>query len=171
MGHRETLRTKNKVIRTTAILVFMCYILLLINITLFRITVTLWKAPFSKENIFFDTSLQAGIKRGNFIPFHSIDYYLISKQEPFAVGIVNVFGNLVLFLPFGFLLPFIWIYFRTSKTCPIAILVTSTFLETMQLILGVGWFDIDDILLNTLGGLIGFALFTQLLRLYRFTKG
>lgn len=149
--------------RSIAKVVFVLYLLLLLYVTLFRASITLWGAPFTKEYL-NSISIVAGIQRGNFVPFHSIDYYLISQQEPFAVGIINVFGNVLLFIPFGFLLPFIWSRLRALKKSVGILLLVSAFLEVMQLVLATGWFDVDDILLNVLGGLVGYYLFSLVIR-------
>lgn len=70
--------------------------------------------------------------------------------------------NVVLLLPFGALLPLV------TRERPVGILPTtlaglslSVFIETLQLLLQIGQFDINDILGNTLGALLG-ALATHL---------
>lgn len=73
---------------------------------------------------------------------------------------INIFGNVIAFMPFGYFVPII------VKNKKIGIIRT-TFLsmifslevETVQLIFRLGCFDVDDILLNTLGGMFGFILY------------
>lgn len=73
--------------------------------------------------------------------------------------VTNLFGNIFAFSPYGYLLPFI----RKKKTGFFAVLC-STFcfsltIETMQLVFKLGVFDVDDLLLNTVGGIIGYSIF------------
>lgn len=73
--------------------------------------------------------------------------------------VTNLFGNIFAFSPYGYLLPFI----RKKKTGFFAVLC-STFgfsltIETMQLVFKLGVFDVDDLLLNTIGGIIGYCIF------------
>ena len=62
--------------------------------------------------------------------------------------IINLVGNVVLFLPPGWLLPHIWVrfrnFFRFFFTCLAAILLA----EITQLLTLLGSFDIDDVILN-----------------------
>lgn len=70
-----------------------------------------------------------------------------------------VVENVLLFLPFGIL--YCWNASREKKLlrCTLFGAVTSLGIETLQLITGRGYFQIDDILTNTLGALIGALLF------------
>lgn len=83
--------------------------------------------------------------------------------------ILNFVMNIVAFIPFGFFLPFLS-YSAGKKRFSYVILCAFSFtllIEFIQLILKVGTFDVDDILLNTIGGLLGFILyeFAQLFRI------
>lgn len=93
----------------------------------------------------------------NFIPFHEImDYF---KQADFH-SLINFIGNIVIFIPFGILLPLI---FRGMSNPLSKVLILSfTFslgLETAQLILAIGTFDVDDLILNTFGSVLGYGMF------------
>lgn len=83
--------------------------------------------------------------------------------------ILNLIGNLLVFFPFGFLIP-IW---RTKKTGLIRIIIYSFLgslcIETLQLVTRVGVFDVDDLLLNTLGGVLGWIGYLIMLWLFRVT--
>lgn len=77
-----------------------------------------------------------------------------------GVTLINLLGTVVCFMPFGFLLPTI----SKSRVIKNIISVTfftmlfSVFIETAQLVTKVGAFDVDDILLNTIGGMAGYIL-------------
>ena len=89
----------------------------------------------------------------NFVPFKEILRY------DFGTGIFykNIFGNMLLFLPYGI---FIAKYVKTEKISVVLILsfITSLSIEVVQFLIG-RVFDIDDILLNIVGCLIGFLLY------------
>lgn len=72
----------------------------------------------------------------------------------------NVLGNIIIFIPFGYL---IGIYVNPKKIWPVIIttILTSTVVEFVQLNIGRS-FDIDDILLNVVGGFIGYLIYIGL---------
>lgn len=99
--------------------------------------------------------------RYNLHLFREIKRYIIYRRE---LGItnfmINIVGNVVAFIPFGFILPAISP--RNRKFLNIALLSFELTLsiEIMQLVLQVGTFDVDDILMNLIGGIIGYFIFT-----------
>jgi glycopeptide antibiotics resistance protein len=68
-------------------------------------------------------------------------------------GMLNVFGNVVLFMPVGFLT--VVALRRRVVTSTAMAAALSLLIETCQYVLGRRWADIDDLLLNTLGALLG----------------
>ena len=92
----------------------------------------------------------------NFIPFKEIMRYHITSRLFFE----NVLGNMIMFFPFGL---FISYYLKVEEmkqplflTC-----VASVAIEIVQLTIG-RVFDVDDILLNILGGITGYLLYKLL---------
>lgn len=85
----------------------------------------------------------------NFIPFKEIFRYQIGSR----LFIKNIVGNILLFLPYGYFASY---YLNNKKLCPTALLtiIVSFTIETVQLKIG-RTFDVDDIILNTCGGIIG----------------
>lgn len=69
-----------------------------------------------------------------------------------------VVGNIVWFLPFGFLLPVIWQKLKSYHTIPLGFLLSLT-IEMGQLALKKGMFEIDDLVLNTLGTAVGCLIY------------
>ena len=69
-----------------------------------------------------------------------------------------VVGNIVWFVPFGFLLPAIWQKLKSYHIIPLGFLL-SLIIETGQLSLKKGMFEIDDLVLNTLGTAIGCLIY------------
>lgn len=115
---------------------FIIYILCLFQIVTFQDAVT-WSS-------------------NNFVPFKEMFRYQIGSR----LFIKNVLGNIILFLPFGFFTAY---YLDIKKPYLIIILtlIASTSIEFVQMSIG-RVFDIDDIMLNTIGGIVGFYLFSIL---------
>ena len=89
----------------------------------------------------------------NFIPFREIFRYSITDRLFWK----NVIGNMIMFLPFGF---FISYYLKAEKPLLPLVLtfIASIAVEIVQMCIG-RVFDVDDIILNLLGGTIGFYIF------------
>lgn len=89
----------------------------------------------------------------NFVPFKEILRYEVGSK----LFIKNILGNIILFIPFGLFVSYI---LRTRRTFPILIIttITSLVIEFTQLKIG-RTFDIDDILLNIVGGFIGYLIY------------
>lgn len=91
-------------------------------------------------------------------------FWAMRNDYGWHVTLVNLVGNVVCFMPFGFLLPTI----TKSKMFKNVVVVTfyammfSMLIEVAQLISRVGAFDVDDILLNTIGGLLGYIIYITL---------
>ena len=81
------------------------------------------------------------------------------------VTIVNLLGNVVCFMPFGCLLPTVSRkkIFKNFLSVTLMAMLFSLGIETAQLLMKVGAFDVDDIFLNTVGGLAGY-IFMKLTR-------
>ncbi|MBQ6476989.1 MAG: VanZ family protein [Bacilli bacterium] len=89
----------------------------------------------------------------NFIPFKEILRYDIGSN----LFLKNVIGNVLLFIPFGYFISYI---LKVEKVyLPILIIfITSIAIELVQLYIG-RVFDVDDVILNLIGGIIGYILY------------
>lgn len=78
-----------------------------------------------------------------------------------GVTIINLFGNVICFMPFGFLIPTLSKNRILNNIVSVTIfaMAFSMLIETAQLVTKVGAFDVDDIILNTLGGFLGYVIF------------
>lgn len=100
--------------------------------------------------------------RYNLILFHEIKrFWNMRTAYGWSITLVNLLGNIVCFMPFGFLLPTISENRSYNNIILVGILTMlfSLAVETMQLVAKVGAFDVDDILLNTIGGILGYVFF------------
>lgn len=91
----------------------------------------------------------------NFIPFKELTRYQVGSSLFYK----NVIGNILLFMPYGF---FISYYLRLEKKdkllALILILLVSLSIECVQLLIG-RCFDVDDIMLNIVGGIFGYLIY------------
>ena len=81
---------------------------------------------------------------------------ILQSNNPWSF--VNLFGNLALFIPLGLLLPLL--YEKMDKIWKIAFFgfCLSVAIELWQLVLPRAS-DVDDVILNTIGALVGFLIF------------
>jgi glycopeptide antibiotics resistance protein len=100
-----------------------------------------------------------GTQRGpaNLIPFKSILPYLLGEKG-FLIAFVNLLGNILALLPMGFLVPNIFSNFKWKQVFVLAV-ASGLVVESTQFFLAIGIFDIDDVILNGLGVIIGFGIF------------
>ena len=129
------IRAKQRIVvyKELLMLCFAIYILCLFQVVTFQDDVT-WSS-------------------NNFIPFREILRYSITSRLFWK----NVIGNMIMFLPFGF---FISYYLRVEKLnlTLLLTLIASIAVEFVQMCIG-RVFDVDDIILNLLGGTIGFVIY------------
>ncbi len=92
----------------------------------------------------------------------------ITYREQLGTFVVaaNLLGNILIFVPYGF---FVSMAGRTRglfRTFFLSMFL-SLGVETVQLVTRVGSFDVDDILLNTIGGILGYVVFAACSRVRR----
>ena len=93
------------------------------------------------------------------IPFKTIFGYIrdvIDKRWMLGLAIRNVLGNFILFYPMGVFLPCLFRSVRTVKKSLLISLCTILSVEIVQLVFRLGIFDIDDLILNMAGWILGF---------------
>ena len=101
----------------------------------------------------------SGTGQANFLPFKTILPYL-RGEHGWSFAIINLVGNIALFVPIGFLVPFVFYRKMTwQKSLALAVAVGLA-IEGMEVVFRVGIFDIDDVILNALGVMIGYWVFT-----------
>ena len=101
----------------------------------------------------------------NLVLFCEIKRFWLYRDVLGWVSYANLFGNVLIFIPFGFFMPmasryrsfFLTLFYRCG---------VSFFVECFQLVPRVGSFDVDDMLLNTLGAAAGYLCY----RLVQWTR-
>jgi len=108
--------------------------------------------------------IEVYLRRGpiNLIPFRTIAMYLRGH----ALALMNLMGNTILFIPLGLLPPLIWKKWRRFGTMLPFSLMLPLFIEFVQHFIGRSS-DIDDLILNALGILLGYALWLLCVRVAR----
>jgi len=96
----------------------------------------------------------------NLVPFKTILPYLLGEKG-LLIAAINLFGNIVLLVPIGFLVPFVFRNITWKKTLALAV-AAGFVIEAMQVVLRLGIFDIDDVMLNAIGVIIGYWVFVIL---------
>jgi glycopeptide antibiotics resistance protein len=149
--------------RIVSLSIFLIYLLVLLKLTVFREPLPVIAGHFRHYHI---KLFREGYFLANFIPFKTIYYYL-SLQEVAQNGIENIGGNIAAFIPFGILFPLAFPRFNNFGRTVLGAFLTSLFLECLQLVFALGSFDVDDLLLNTIGGVIGYGILALILQALR----
>jgi glycopeptide antibiotics resistance protein len=107
----------------------------------------------------------------NLVPLKTI-YNFIRYHQSVTVNalMANILGNVVAFMPLGFIVPIVFKRKETYYYFHIVVLwafIVSLFIEVGQIVMSVGSFDVDDLILNTLGAMIGYWLYLYIRKLYR----
>lgn len=145
--------TKKNVKKIILIFVFICYVIALFLFVVMKInyealTITRKCIKMNRASGFWNINL---------IPFKTLRGYLSPNN---SLGFDNFFGNIIPFLPMGFLLGFIFNKSRKRflKSISISFLIILTF-ELIQFFACIGYCDVDDIILNVLSSSIGYLAY------------
>lgn len=148
-----TIDTNNKYLRFFLWLVLISYMLLLTKFVLFK------KPPdYIKAHLLHHYGFRSNLHTANLKPFHTIRMYLAADM-PVKKAFINLVGNVAGFVPLSILLALLFNSFRYAGRTIFCVFLLSLGFEIFQLISSLGECDIDDIILNTLGGIIGYFLF------------
>lgn len=145
-------------------LFFAIYILVVIKVIIFKYPYEELSAIARswRRGVIFE-----GLGTANFTPFRTIKMYIEYAYKLNSVE--NLAGNVLVFVPFGFLFPLVA---REGERFFVMLLNAFVFvlgIEVFQLFSAFGAFDVDDILLNCLGAVLGFGAY-RLLRYWREKK-
>lgn len=97
-------------------------------------------------------------------PFFTIKNYLyvVTHQDHgdlYRHCMINLLGNVVLFIPAGIFLPKIWKKLQNFFLFLLVCVLVITLIEALQLVTLLGSCDIDDLILNVFGMILGYLLF------------
>lgn len=101
--------------------------------------------------------------RYNLQPFRTIGLFLrlldASEAALRTHAVINLVGNVVMFIPLGLCMPRIWPGLRRFGKFLLTVTVLIAAVELIQMLTLVGSCDTDDLILNLLGAAVGFGLF------------
>lgn len=109
----------------------------------------------------------------NLIPFANLYGYLTAPAKTTAYTkliLENIVGNVLIFIPAGVFLPLFLPKCRRFSRFMAVLLLTVVLVELTQLFSLLGMCDMDDLILNALGGIIGFRIW-KTVPIQRFCKG
>lgn len=132
------------------------FVLYIIFVFYFLLISEIYGRTGEMENYHYNLVLFKEIKR----------FWNYRKQLGMFATAANLFGNILIFLPFGFFMPMASEY-RNFLGTTVYSLSLSLVIELTQLFMKVGSFDVDDLLLNTIGGMLGYIAFTVCNRIRR----
>jgi glycopeptide antibiotics resistance protein len=116
--------------------------------------------------ILFQRRASGGVRIINTAPFSTISsYFYINGGILHGYGLVNLIGNILIFVPLGIYLSML-IKKTSVRAYTILVALISLGVEILQYIFALGVADIDDIILNTICGFIGILLFKKLHSIY-----
>ncbi len=106
--------------------------------------------------------------RYNLILFKEIRRFWVYRDKVGMLStFLNISGNVIGFLPFGFILPVMHQRLKRFSLVTLLGFTLSLIVETLQLVFKVGCFDVDDLLLNTAGAALGYLIFAVCNRIRR----
>ena len=133
---------------------FVLYLLLLVRLIVFKYPIPILRGIMDEWDV---DMVKRGVYTANLIPFKSIRMYIRYYER--IDGFDNLFGNILAFIPFGFLLP---VSFQKLKHIGFILLHSFWFslgIELFQLVSHFGEFDVDDLILNCLGAILGYLAY------------
>ncbi len=132
-------------------LVFFLYLLAVIKVIIFKYPLEQLRAIAStwRREVILE-----GLDTANFTLFKTIRMYIDYSYK--LNSFENLVGNIVVFVPFGFLLPYVMKRGRNFFVMLLNAFVLVLGIEVFQLFSAFGAFDVDDILLNCLGAVLGY---------------
>ena len=93
--------------------------------------------------------------RIKWIPFWSYYDAIVNKDSSLAV---QIFYNVLVFIPYGILVPKTWIEMRKLIRIVLGAMIFSLLIELIQYVFRLGLFEFDDIVHNVLGAVIGYII-------------
>lgn len=143
--------------REIALLLFVLFLVGLASQTIIP------KFEFGMHGLFI---VKDGIHKTNLIPFKVLfeTYNEVFAHKYINYFIINFLGNIIMFMPIGFFAPLLWKL--SNKEIIVLGFCISLFIESSQLFLARGT-DIDDLILNTIGVMLGLLLYRILYKKFK----
>ncbi|WP_459966225.1 VanZ family protein [Paenibacillus sp. JCM 10914] len=141
------------------------YLYVLIKVILFKFGAVdisfLWQQWF--QALDNPDSVYNRLDRANFTPFKSIRVNVSRLSDTHHM--MHFFGNIAIFIPNGVFMGFMFRQYRFIAAF-LSSFMLSLGLECSQIFFAMGSFDVDDLILNTAGGILGYVIFIVLDGIY-----
>ena len=102
----------------------------------------------------------------NLTPFRTLRLFfgLLRDHRPYLVrtALINLLGNVVMFVPLGLFLPLIFTRLRKLWRTLFTVTLLIAVVEIAQLFTLLGSCDVDDLILNLLGATLGYGIYKQI---------
>jgi len=157
------MRDYQKIQRFLLWVLFISCLLILTKYILFKRSPQYYKNYFSHH--YTRQIIKDGWKRANLKPFSTIFLFYRSKRLREEYKYNNIGGNIIGFVPLGILMPALFLSVRSIWKIGLISFCISLSFETTQLLTGLGSFDVDDMILNTAGGIAGYIVYVGLKKL------
>ncbi|WP_297816569.1 VanZ family protein [uncultured Lactobacillus sp.] len=141
-------RHRRRLFSEVCVWIFAFYIILLLMLTTFRDTYFPWQLSFNFNRPLSDINL-----------IFLKETLKLTKATSLLDFFYNSLGNIVWFIPFGFLFPIIIMKKKSFKETFLTGLIFSVTIETLQFVLATGVSDIDDVFFNVCGAMIGYGIY------------
>lgn len=158
IGIRSKMKKKHKfIIRLISWILFIIYLVMMVYFLFF--SEMLGRTPSDTYHY-------------NLKPFTEIQRYITYYRRlgSFYV-LLNIVGNVLCFMPLGFVLPVLSYKNRSIFKVTFMCVLCSVTVELIQLISKLGSCDVDDVILNTSGGILGYICFAICMFIFRHRTG
>lgn len=140
-------RRSDKIIKIGSAIIFAIYLVCLIYFLIF--------------SEYYDRTLSGRSYHYNLILFKEITRFWENRELlGYYTVFLNLVGNVAGFIPFGLIPPILSKKYRSVLKMALLSFEFSLAVEILQLVLKVGCFDVDDMFLNTIGGILGYLIFS-----------
>jgi glycopeptide antibiotics resistance protein len=150
---------ENRLIKVLLWLALLFCLLVLSKYILFKKNPGYYRNYFAHE--YKGYHVKEGWRHANLKPFSTIRLFS-SRRVSSEYSYKNIGGNIIGFIPLGILLPLLFPFFRRIWRLAGLVFLLSLLFESTQLIAGIGVFDVDDLILNTAGGIAGYILYAMI---------
>lgn len=158
----EFIKSRNlKVFKEVQIALFTLYILILLFFTLFKFPYLEFINPF--DTYMYKIEGLRGLI--NIIPFKETIETLSDNTISIMNPIRNIVGNILIFIPLGFLIPIINPNLKKIAKVTLIGFFASLSIEILQIFTMGNVCDIDDVIFNTIGALIGIVIYKLFIKL------
>lgn len=140
------------------ILLFLCYTIFLLQMTIFRFPLPF----FSSLSVVY--SKEARCFYANFIPCHTFIRFIreiFVDRSHYSTAILNLVGNCIIFVPLGYFIPTLWKRLQKWYWIFLLSFLLTILMECTQFWTGLGIFDVDDMIENIIGALLGYAVYAK----------